>query len=84
MQVMDHIQGVNGKRLPWEAGNLTPANRRRLGVFKSSVLMLLSRDPAERPSMERFCEQCNRVLAGSTSVQLNSEAGDDSRLEQLE
>lgn len=70
VQLMDKIEGVNGKHLPWEGANLTPANRRRLGVFRESVVMLLSRDPAMRPSAEEFCDTCDRVLAGSTSVQV--------------
>lgn len=69
MQAMDRIEGVNCMKLPWE-GALLPTVRRQLGVFKDSVLKLLARDPAERPSMEQFCISCDRVLAGSTSVQL--------------
>jgi hypothetical protein len=68
--VMDRIQGLNGLQLPWEGDNLTTANRRKLGIFKGSLLKLLDRDPAERPSMEEFCDACTRVLAGSTSVHL--------------
>ena len=69
---MDCIQGLNGKQLPWEGSRLTPKNRRRLGIFKSSVTALLSRDPRQRPSMAHFCYTCNRVLAGSTTVQSSS------------
>jgi hypothetical protein len=70
VQVMDRIEGLNGKELPWEGKGLTPAIRRSLGVFRAPILKLLSRDPAQRPSMSEFCHSCNRVLAGSTSVQL--------------
>lgn len=70
MQVMDRIEGLNGLKLPWEAGALSAADRRNLGVFKKSITALLSRDPEQRPSMEQFCELCNKVLAGSTSVHL--------------
>jgi hypothetical protein len=69
VQVMDRIQGLNGKELPWEGARLTPTARRQLGIFKNSVMQLLSRDPAERPSMEQFCVTCNSVLAGSTTVE---------------
>ena len=41
-----------------------------MGVFRGILMGLLSRDPALRPSMERFCESCDRVLAGTTTVQL--------------
>lgn len=69
MQVMDQIEGLKGMELPWEGRSLSAANRRRLGIIKGRVFSLLSRDPAKRPSMEQFCDSCNRVLAGSTSVQ---------------
>lgn len=68
-QVMDRIQGLNGRKLPWE-GTLAPATRRQLGVFKATILKLLARDPEDRPSMTEFCFACDRVLAGSTSVKL--------------
>jgi hypothetical protein len=70
VQLMDCIEGLNGQELPWEGGGVTPAIRRRLGIFKDPIISLLSRDPGERPSMSEFCESCNRVLAGTTSVQL--------------
>ena len=69
-QVMDRIQGVNGRGLPWEDAHLTATNRRRLGVFRTSIMPLLSRDPSKRPSMAKFCSTCNRVLSGSTTVQV--------------
>lgn len=66
---MDRIEGLNGLKFPWE-GTMSPAVRRQLGVFRDSVLQLLARDPEQRPSMEEFCLSCDRVLAGSTSVQV--------------
>lgn len=66
---MDRIQGCNGLHLPWD-GSLSPAVRRQLGIFRESVLALLARDPGKRPSMEQFCVSCDRVLAGSVSVQV--------------
>jgi hypothetical protein len=70
MQLMDRIEGLNGQELPWEGQGVTTAIRRRLGIFKDPIISLLSRDPSDRPSMSEFCDSCNRVLAGSTSVQL--------------
>lgn len=67
---MDRIQGMHGQELPWEGACMTPANKRRLGVFRNSLMALLARDPSQRPSMERFCETCDRVLAGSTTLQV--------------
>lgn len=66
---MDQIEGVGGKGLPWEGANLTAQHRRCLGIFKASVTTLLSRDPSKRPSMKQFCDSCDRVLAGNTTVQ---------------
>jgi hypothetical protein len=70
LQVKDLIVGLGGLELPWEGQRLTPEDRRKLGVFKSSLMPLLDRNPAKRPAMATFCETCNRVLAGSTSVQV--------------
>lgn len=71
---MDRIEGVNGRELPWEGASFTSREgvnkRRRLGIFKATVSTLLARDPARRPSMKQFCDSCNRVLAGSTTVQV--------------
>ena len=33
---------------------------------------LLSRDPSQRPSMERICRTCDRVLDSSTSMPYKS------------
>ena len=68
VQVMDCIQGLNGKQLPWEGSQLTPKNRRKLGIVRGSLMALLTRDPSQRPSMAQFCDSCDRVLAGSTTV----------------
>jgi hypothetical protein len=67
---MDCIEGLNGQELPWEGEGITTVIKRRLGIFKTPTINLLSRNPSERPSMSQFCESCYWVLAGSTSVQL--------------
>lgn len=66
---MDCMQGENGRQLPWEGDDFTPVNRRRLGVFRDIRMLLLARDSAARPSMAEFCDTCDRVLAGNTTVQ---------------
>lgn len=68
LQVMDTIEGVNGQLLPWEGDTLSATHRKQLGVFRPIVTSLLERDPAQRPSMAQFCEACDRVLAGITTV----------------
>ena len=66
---MDRIEGVNGGQLPWEGISLTPGNKRKLGIFRTSLMALLARDAHQRTSMAAFCNTCDRVLAGSTTVQ---------------
>lgn len=67
MQVMNLIEGIRGRQLPWEGSNFTRYKKRKLGVFRRPVLSLLSRDPAKRPSMARFCEICDGLLDGTGS-----------------
>ena len=67
---MDRIEGKHGQQLPWEDACMTATDRKNLGFFRSSLMALLSRDPARRPSMDKFCESCDRVLAGTTTVQM--------------
>ena len=42
VQVMDRIEGVNGLVLPWEGAGMTPATRRKLGIFKATLMKLCS------------------------------------------
>ena len=70
---MDQIQGLNGEMMAWEGNRLTPAKRNALGVFRNSLLKLLNHDPAQRPSMAQFCETCNRVLSGGTTVEVEKQ-----------
>jgi hypothetical protein len=65
MQVLDKIEGRNGKQLPWEGASLSVHSKTCLGLFRESLLMLLSRDPAMRPSMKQFYRSCDNVLAGT-------------------
>lgn len=69
MQAMNRIEGVNGLTLPWE-GTMTADARKQLGIFRDTILQLLLREPVHRPSMKQFCLSCERVLAGSTTVQV--------------
>jgi hypothetical protein len=68
MQVMDQIQGKDGQLLPWEGERMNAAVKQKLGIFRHTVLHLLQREPAKRKSMAEFCETCNRVLSGTTTV----------------
>lgn len=68
MQVMDRIQGLNGLKLPWE-GAMPQPTRHKLGFFRETILSLLARNPAERPTMKEFFVSCEHVLAGSKTLQ---------------
>jgi hypothetical protein len=68
MQLMDQIEGRNGEQLPWESDTLSAEDRNCLGRYRDSLMMLLSRNSAVRPSMEEFYNSCEHVLAGSTSL----------------
>jgi hypothetical protein len=69
LQVMDQIEGRNGEQLPWERDTLSAEDRGSLGRFRESLMMLLSRNSALRPSMEEFYNSCEHILVGSTSFQ---------------
>ena len=62
---MDQVEGRNGHMLPWEGERLTPAIKRKLGIFRVEILRLLDRVPERRPSMVDFCTTCSRILTGS-------------------
>jgi hypothetical protein len=64
MQIMDQIEGRNGKQLPWEGLSLLAEHKKCLGVFRESLMMLLSRDVSMRPSMEQLYENCEALLTG--------------------
>lgn len=58
MQVREALLGQGA--LPWE--RLGPEDRRRLGPFKGSLMLLLQRDPNMRPSLDLFYHKCNSLL----------------------
>jgi hypothetical protein len=64
MQIMDQIEGRNGKQLPWEGEGLSAEQKKCLGVCRDSLMMLLSRDPSMRPSMEQLYGDCEALLTG--------------------
>jgi hypothetical protein len=64
MQIMDQIEGRNGKQLPWEGLSLLDEHKKCLGVCRDSLMMLLSRDTSMRPSMEQLHETCEALLTG--------------------
>eukprot|EP00892_Ulva_mutabilis_P011411 jgi/Ulvmu1/8642/UM046_0047.1 len=67
----DVIAQLLGKQaLPWEEGQLSAAQRSRLGVFRRPVLQLLERDPVRRPSLQQFCDMCTSIFSATTTVNL--------------
>lgn len=65
LQVMKEI--TSGEALPWEEGRISATHRRQVGVFYGTLLTLLVRDPAARPSMQAVCAACNRLLSSTTT-----------------
>ena len=65
---MNEIEGLNGRQLPWEGGNLTADVRSKLGIFRGDILKLLERDPERRLGVGAFCTSCSRILAASSHV----------------
>jgi hypothetical protein len=66
VQIMDRIEGINGMSLPWER-QLDGPTRRKIGIFKRIVCLLLSRNPADRPTMAQFVAKCDSMLVQSVT-----------------
>lgn len=65
MHVQDQLTGK--ALLPWEAGRMSAATRRQLGIFRKPVLALLQRDPALRASVQDFCDACFALVSSNTT-----------------
>ena len=65
VQVVAQLLGED--KLPWES--MSSVDRRKLGAFRGPILQLLDRDPAKRPSMSEFYNQCNSVFTSSTTYE---------------
>lgn len=65
--MMNRIQGINGRHLPWDH-ILKPEVRRKLGSIQPDLLSLLQRDPDKRATLADFCAGCERTLGGITTV----------------
>ena len=62
---MQQLQGDDD--LPWE-GEQNSAARKKLGIFRQSIMSLLKRDPAERSSLATFCNACQQVFSSTATV----------------
>lgn len=51
---------------PWEDPQTGRALLRPLGIFKTGVLGLLARDPAQRSTVHKFQQACMRSLANTS------------------
>lgn len=51
---------------PWEDEGSSQLLQ-KLGPFRRAVLLMLSRDPAARPSMADFLQACRLVLSSTTT-----------------
>lgn len=63
------------KKLPWE--RMSPDDRKKLGAFRSPILQLLERNPAQRPTMEQFYHNCNSIFSSSVTYLPAGAAGDN-------
>ena len=64
LQTIDMILG--GAAAPWEDGDAGRLLLRPLGVFKSAVLGLLRRDPAQRSTIQKFLDASRKCLANTS------------------
>ena len=51
---------------------MKPRLKRKLGMFRNLVLDLLNRDPAKRPSMQRFCAACHHLMSSTVTVKVRA------------
>ena len=58
---------LGDRQAPWEDPETCKKLLRPLGIFKTGVLGLLARDPAQRLTIHSFQQACRRSLA-NTSV----------------
>ena len=65
VQITEMILG--DRQAPWEDTKTSKKLLRPLGIFKTGVLGLLARDPAQRLTIHSFQQACRRSLA-NTSV----------------
>ena len=64
---MQTIEMILGDRLaPWEDPETARELLRPLGIFKTGVLRLIDRDPAQRSSIPMFQQACLRSLANTS------------------
>jgi hypothetical protein len=63
VQVVAQLLGQ--AKLPWET--MTAEDRHKLGAFRKPILALLNRDPAKRPTMPDFYNNCNAIFSTSTT-----------------
>lgn len=66
---MDRIEGKNDKKMPWEEEKNRKYYNNKLGLFKTTLLELLDRDAAGRPSMRQFSNACSAILGGTATVE---------------
>eukprot|EP00892_Ulva_mutabilis_P002568 jgi/Ulvmu1/12311/UM088_0031.1 len=63
--VSDQIAGDSGVLLPWEEGPRADRILGGLGLFRTAILGLLHRDPAQRLTVSTFCYTCRAALDGT-------------------
>ena len=64
MQTIEMILG--DRHAPWEDPETARELLRPLGIFKTGVLRLIDRDPAQRSTIPMFRQTCMRSLANTS------------------
>lgn len=64
MQIIAQLKG--NAELPWEGERANPETLRKLRTLRRPVMALLERDPSLRPSLMRFCDQCDDIFGTRT------------------
>ena len=64
MQIISQLKGE--AELPWEGDRAKPDVMRKLRTLRRPVMALLDRDPTNRPTMMKFCDQCDDIFGTRT------------------
>lgn len=71
LQVIAQLLGE--RHLPWE--RMSPEDRKKLGAFRNPILQLLERNPAKRPTMTQFYQNCNDIFSSSVTYTPGVQSG---------
>jgi hypothetical protein len=64
VQIIAQLKGEAD--LPWEGERADPEVLRKMRTLRRPIMSLLERDPEKRPSMAKFCDQCDDIFGTRT------------------